>query len=169
VAVTRHLSDISNVANPKKKAAAEARAKAIYARLMRLKQPAMSNNDWTKKAGVSTSFFTNMQGIKKAASEPSIGNLRLVLEAAGSSLPEFFIAEAKGRVVPTPTRPALIEAFREALPQLPRSADTRAEYLAEVVERILVLPSDLIAMPANEDDPEEAARGEVSPPGAPTK
>lgn len=131
-------------ANPGKKLEAEKRAKVLYKRLMALPlNPPMSNNDWTKKAGVSTSFFTNLQGNKKRASEPSIGNLRLVLEAAGTTVPEFFIHEAEGRLIQRPSKQALAQAIRDAMPGLPHSASKRPEYLAQAVLDVLALPAVL--------------------------
>lgn len=150
--------------NPDKKAAAEKRAVAIYRGLMALPRPSdiASNNAWTEKAGVSSSFFTNMQGIAKAASEPSIGNLRAVLEAAGSSLPEFFLHEAQGRVVRRPSEQEIALAIAEAWDELPKKQSERPGYLAKAVRDILALPPSLPATRASEDrlsedGPEEAA------------
>lgn len=160
--------DISHmVVRPEKKAESEKRAKEIYRRLMAMHplDPPMSNNAWAGKAGVNTSFFTNLGAGKKPASEPSIGNLRAVLEAAGSSIPEFFLKEARGRLVRAPSAQALESAIRDALPGLPRSADTRPGYLAEVVLNVLGLPSNRPAIQGEmASDHEEAA-----PPRVPTK
>lgn len=155
--------------NPDKKEAAEKRAVAIYNRLMALPRPSdiSSNNAWTDKAGVSTSFFTNMQGKKKAASEPSIGNLRSVLEAAGSSLPEFFLHEAQGRVIPAPTKQALEQAIEKVLPRLPKK--DRAEFLAEAVIGALGLRTNPLAIQASDEIEAEAAPEEASPPAAASK
>ena len=93
---------------PGKKQRAESSARAIAARLeaMGLPPAFRSERQWIGAAGVSSSFFTNLRGSdNKPPSDPSIGNLRLILEAGGSSLPEFFLDEAKGRVVRPPTRP----------------------------------------------------------------
>ena len=147
-------------ANPGKKAAAEASAKEMYRRLLALRdevQPSMSNNKWTSEAGVSTSFFTNMQGESKAASEPSISNLRAVLSVLGISLPEFFAQEAQGRLVHAPNEQALIHAFSDALPDLPRNAGARAAYLASTVQRLLELPESRPSRRGDSDGVEVAA------------
>lgn len=123
----------------KRRAAAE-RARAIYDRLMQLPRPSnMSNNEWTRQAGVNTSFFTNVRN----GSEPSIGNLRAVLEAVGVSLPEFFLPEAHGRLVKALNSQELKLALLDALPGLPRTPERRAEYIAEVVADVLALPSSV--------------------------
>lgn len=124
-------------ANNDKKADAERRAKALYERLMQIRPEGLSNNQWTAKAGVSTSFFTNMQGRNKPASEPSIGNLRLVLKAIGMTLPEFFLDEAPGQYVRLPTKRALERVLAEALDELPSQPDRHPEYVAEAVLRVL--------------------------------
>lgn len=113
---------------------ASERARAIYGRLMSLERPGnLSNNEWAKKAGVNTSFFTNL----KNGSEPSVGNLRTVLGAVGVSLPEFFAEEAMGRLIFSPSMEELIQAIADALPGLPRTPGKRARYLAEVVQASL--------------------------------
>lgn len=115
------------------------RAKTIYDRLMSLpRDGSLSNNEWAKKAGVNTSFFTNL----KNGSEPSIGNLRAVLAAANVSIPEFFASEAEGRLIPAPSKDFLEAAIREVLPGLPRNQDKRAEYLAEALLHALELHPD---------------------------
>lgn len=122
------------------------RAREIYDRLMALPRPEdMSNNTWAAKAGVNTSFFTNLRN----GSEPSIGNLRKVLEAVDASLPEFFLSEAAGRLMPAVSREELEKALSEALLDAPKRADKRARYLAEVVLQILQLPGDLHSTGAN--------------------
>jgi hypothetical protein len=126
-----------------KKNLAEASARGIAARFRALGLPERfrSERQWVEKAGVSSSFFTNLRGSEtKAPSDPSVGNLRLVLEAGGSSIPEFFADEAQGRLVSPPTRPELEAALRDALDALPARKERRAEYLASVVESLLRLP-----------------------------
>ena len=126
-----------------KKEFAEASARAIADRFRKMGVPEgfRSERQWVEKAGVSSSFFTNLRGSEtKPPSDPSIGNLKLVLEAAGSSIPEFFVEEAEGRLVSPPTRQELEAAFREALDDLPARKERRAEYLASVVESLLRLP-----------------------------
>lgn len=116
------------------------RAREIYERLMRLPRPTdISNNTWAAEAGVNTSFFTNLRN----GSEPSIGNLRKVLEVVDVSLPEFFLSEADGRLIPAVSKETLETALLEALPDAPRRLDKRARFLAEVVSQILQLPADL--------------------------
>jgi hypothetical protein len=112
------------------------RAKAIYDRLMALPRPeGMSNNEWAKKAMVNTSFFTNVRN----GSEPSVGNLQAVLRAVDVTLPEFFLHDAKGRLVARPTQAELEAAIRAVLPGLPKDQDRQAEYLAEAVGAVLEL------------------------------
>lgn len=158
--------------NPEKKAEAEKRAQEICRRLLALRderEPNLSNNDWTKRAGVSTSFFTNMQGKRKPASEPSIGNLRAVLEAIGSSLPEFFAGEAEGRLVHPPTQPALEQALADAWDELPRQQVARVAYLASTVRKLLELPERRAATADSPDDGGQGGREEASPIQSATK
>lgn len=161
-------------ANLDKKAAAERRAKELYRRLMKLRdcvQPELSNNEWTRKAGVSTSFFTNMQGVRKSASEPTVGNLRLVLEAIGVSLPEFFVNESGGRLMVRPSEQALTRAFVDALTGdgLPRKRDAQAAYLASTVLKLLALPEDRPAIQKTEDDGEVVGSATTGPTHRATK
>lgn len=153
--------DIPNMAKaPKKKEEAEASALEIAERLAAIQPAELTERQWCIKAGVSASFFSNLRGTPtKAPSEPSVGNLRSILKVAGVTLSEFFAIEAHGRMVRAPNERALAEALEEALPQMPRAADRRAQYLAEVVRRILSLPGDRAANPANEGEP-------VAPDGA---
>jgi hypothetical protein len=142
------------VARTDKKDLAEASARAIAERFrkMGVPEPFRSERQWVSAAGVSSSFFTNLRGSEtKAPSDPSIGNLRLVLEAAGSSIPEFFAEEAQGRMVRPPTRQELEEALRDALDALPARKERRAEYLASVVEQLLRLPQSRPASRAAAD------------------
>lgn len=128
-------------ANPDKKAEAERRARAIYERLMKVRPADLSNNQWTAKAGVSTSFFTNLQGNNKPASEPSIGNLRAVVTAAGLSLSEFFLDEAQGRVIRRPTTRELEQALASIWEGLPSNADKQPAYVAQNLLSALGLPA----------------------------
>lgn len=119
------------------------RARTIYDRLMALpRDKDLSNNEWTRRAKVNTSFFTNL----KNGSEPSVGNLRAILTVVGVSLPEFFVNEAEGRLVKTPTAEQLEAAIGAVLPGLPRNPDKRAQYLAEAVQSVLELP---VGTPSN--------------------
>lgn len=155
-------------AAPEKKKDSQRQAKAIYLRLMELPRPSHidSNNSWTSKAGVSTSFFTNLQGSeKKPASEPSIGNLRRVLEAVGSSVPEFFLEEARGRLVRAPTRQAIEQALSAAMAHLPKRRDAQVAFLATVVLRALGLPDRTLAIAQDEN---QADRAEAPPARAAT-
>lgn len=158
-----------------KKSESEERAKALYLRLMDLprRDDIPSNNKWTAKAGVSTSFFTNLQGkpaqgdkAAKAPSEPSIGNLRLILEAAGTSIPEFFASEAKGRLVPAPTRQALEQALADAWDGVAGSKDKRIAYLAGTVLQLLGLPE---TQQATDQKAESGALEEAAPSRRTTK
>lgn len=104
----------------------------IYDRLMALRRPAnLTNNQWARKAGVSTSFFTNM----KNGSDPSVGRLRLVLGVVGSSIPEFFADEAQGRLVPKPTEKDLQGATRSAL-----SSDGVVAQVAQALASAMPVP-----------------------------
>ena len=124
------------------------RARAIYDRLMVIpRDQALSNNEWARKAGVNTSFFTNL----KKGSEPSVGNLRAILNVVGVSLPEFFADEADGRLIPAPTIQELDSLFRQILPQLPKRLDRRSEFLAEAVQHGLALPRMLPSIVADQN------------------
>lgn len=148
-------------ANREKKAEAERRAREIYERLMQVRPEGMSNNQWTAKAGVSTSFFTNMQGGSKPASEPSIGNLRLVLNAAGASLPEFFLDEAQGRLMPRPTRRELEQALADVWEGLPPgSSDRQIAYVAQRLLPALGLPELPYASEGDGSSEGKGGRGE---------
>ena len=153
-------------ARPDKKNLAEASARAIAERFRRLGLPERfrSERQWVEAAGVSSSFFTNLRGNEtKPPSDPSVGNLRRVLDAGGTSLPEFFADEASGRVVRPPTRQELEEAFREALDDLPARKERRAEYLASVVERLLRLPESRSASAAGGNESAAAAPEAAAP------
>lgn len=125
-----------------KRAEQEASARDIAKRLRQLDVPAAlrdSNNEWCRRAGVNTSFFTALN----KGSDPSVNNLRRILRAAGSSLPEFFLHEASRDLARRPTKQELENALLEAFDgPIPKSPGRRAEYLAEVVERLLELPAD---------------------------
>lgn len=131
-----------------------ARARELYDRLMSLPRPdGISNNEWTTRAGVNMSFFTNL----KNGSEPSVGNLRAVLEVIDISLPEFFAGEANGRLFRLPSRERLERAIAAALPGLPRNQGRRAEYLSEVVLACLSIPEDRLS---NLDQTDEGETGD---------
>jgi len=130
------------------RAEAAQRASELYEKLMALPRPTgMSNNEWAQKAGVNTSFFVNV----RKGSEPSIGNLRKVLEAVDVSLPEFFADEADGRLVRKPSAQELTAALGQALPEIPKRADRRAAFLADAVLHVLGLPQDLRAKLASQE------------------
>lgn len=151
-----------------RKAEAERRARHLYARLARLKPADLTERQWTIKAGVSSSFFTNL----KKGSEPSVGLLRLILETVGVSLPEFFVHEADGRLIAAPSEQALAEAFDRVLPGLPKvgkGRDRRAEYLASTVLDVLGLPQRLRANPARPEIPDGDDSEEGTPPRSATK
>jgi hypothetical protein len=161
----RALWDMANMAkSPAKKGESERRALELAARLEEIRPDDLTERQWCIKAGVSSSFFSNLRGTPtKQPSEPSIGNLRLVLETAGTTLPEFFVAESRGRVVRVPSRLGLERAFAEALPGLPRAPDRRAEYLVQVVADVLELPAGLREMPGNDEMPGEGGPEESAP------
>lgn len=135
--------DMSDVlTKEEKRAEQEASARDIAKRLRQLDLPAAvrdSNNEWCRRAGVNTSFFTALS----KGSDPSVNNLRRILRAAGSSLPEFFLHEASRDLARRPTRQELEQALLEALDgPFPKGAGRRAEYLAQAVEQLLELPAD---------------------------
>jgi hypothetical protein len=167
IAIRAPSWDISTmVARSDKKDLAEASARAIARRFRELGLPERfrSERQWVEAAGVSSSFFTNLRGSDtKPPSDPSVGNLRLVLEAGGSSIPEFLADEANGRLVRPPTRPELEAAFRDALDDLPARRERRAEYLASVVESLLRLPQGRPASKAGADAPSEGDRKAAAP------
>lgn len=165
------LWDMPHMAkSPGKKVDSERRALELAVRLEELRPHDLTERQWCIKAGVSSSFFSNLRGTPtKAPSEPSIGNLRLILETAGTSLPEFFVAESRGRVIRTPSRRALERAFAEALPGLPRAPDRRAQYLVQAVADVLELPAGLREMPGNDEMPGEGAPEEGAPARRATK
>ncbi|MFD1951353.1 hypothetical protein ACFSGX_11320 [Sphingomonas arantia] len=105
-----------------------------------------SNSEWTARSGVNSSFFTNV----KNGSEPSVGNLRAVLEAIDITLPEFLLHEARGRLMKVPSQEALARAIQDVLPGLPRRPEKRAAYLAEALISVLALPASLEAIPDTE-------------------
>jgi hypothetical protein len=149
-----------------KKDLAEASAKKIAERFRKhgLPERFRSERQWVEASGVSSSFFTNLRGSEtKAPSDPSIGNLRLVLEAGGSSIPEFFADEARGKLVASPTRQELEEAFRDALDALPARKERRAEYLASVVEQLLRLPKNRSSSQDAADAPARADHKAAAP------
>jgi len=154
-----------------KKRESEMRARAIYRRLMAMPRPGkISNNELATRAGVNTSFFSQLKGNdKKVPSEPSVGNLRLVLEALGSSIPEFFVHEARGRLAPVPTQQDLERAFETALAALPAKAEDQPRYLAEVVRDILALPTGRIARLPDAVTSDRDAREEAALPRVATK
>lgn len=155
---------------PKKKEEAQVRAAELAERLALIKPDDLTERQWCIQAGVSSSFFSNLRGTPtKPPSEPSIGNLREILRIADITLPAFFADEAQGRLVLAPSEQALEEAFRDALPLMPKTGDRRAKYLVEVVGRLLRLPEDRLSIHANEDGPGGGDRGEGTPLRATTK
>lgn len=146
-------------AAPDKKAEAERSARDIYRRLMALDRPKeLSNNKWTDAAGVSTSFFTNMQGETKSASNPSVHNLRLILKQVGVTLPEFFLDEARGRLAQVPTKQALEQALADVWEGLPKDKNRQIAFVAENVLRALRLPETLATSEGEGPSDPKAAR-----------
>lgn len=130
-------------ANPERKADSERSALRIGRRLLQLMPTGWNERQWCKAAGVSSSFFSNLRGTPtKGPSDPSVGKLRAMLEAAGVTLSEFFAEESQGRVTLMPTKPTLEQLIAAALPGRPRQDDRLAEYLAETVLELLELPPD---------------------------
>ena len=129
------------------------RAKALYDRLMSVKPMGLSHNDWTTRAGVNQSA---LNAVRKG-SIPSIENLTNLLKAIGLTLPEFFLDEAEGRVIRTPSEEELQHAIREALPGLPSDPGRRMQYLVAVVADVLQLPEGMPVSADNRNDPEHPA------------
>lgn len=147
-------------ANPTKKASAEQRALSIHDRLLDLKPQDLTERQWALKAGVSSSFFTNLRGNGiKPPSEPSLTNLAAVLRVIDVTLPEFFLDEGHGRVVRNPPEADTIEAYRDLVDRLPKGADAAARFLNRNVRKLLGIPPGpgAIADPQSEDAPAEAA------------
>lgn len=91
--------DIPNMAKLDKRNDSQRRAAEIARRLAALQPDGLSERQWCIRAGVSSSFFSNLRGTPtKPPSEPSVGNLRAVLTEVGVTLPEFFLDEGEGRV-----------------------------------------------------------------------
>jgi hypothetical protein len=150
-----------------KKESAQQSALAIAAKLSRLERQFPSEAQWLQKAGVSPSFFSNLRGTPtKPPSDPSVDNLRAVLRAVNVTLPELFADEARGRLVPAPTEQEIEQALRDAMPDMPRSPERRAEYLASVVLSLLGLPQGQRGAEASEP---ESERAEDAPPLVATK
>lgn len=161
--------DISHMAaRPDKKEDAERSARAIIEKLdaMGLPTGIESERQWTIQAGVSSSFFSNL---RKSPSDPTINNLRLILQTAGSSLPEFFLDEAGGRVVRAPSKQAIEKAVAEALDDLPARRGPRAEYLVSVFGQLLELPKSRSAKPVAKRSPAKGALSAAAPPRRATK
>lgn len=126
---------------------------------------AMSERQWTKEAKVSPSFFSNLRGTPtKPPSDPSVDQLRQVLNVQDVTLPEFFLPEGKGRIVRAPTKQAVEQAFEDALKRLPSKAADRPRYLAEAVAGVLGLPEGLPAIESGEDHSAEGDQEEAAPP-----
>jgi hypothetical protein len=159
--------DISNMAGKEqKKLEAEARAREIANRLERIRPQGLTDRQWCLRAGVSPSFFSNLKGTaSKRPSEPSVGNLRAMLCAAKTTLPDFFADEAEGRSAVLPTAEELELRIRELLPTMPWDPDKFARMLAQGLSLALGLPAAHATTPANLDpsDPEEQPEGAQAP------
>lgn len=136
-------------AKANKKALSEARAIALAERLVALKPDDLSERQWCIKAGLSTSFFSNLRGTPtKRPSEPSIGNLQDILEAAGSSLVEFYGAPLPSPWLPKPE--TLNEMLTGAAHTAPEILSTPDGILA--LSHALFGSLELLAeMPSKED------------------
>jgi hypothetical protein len=167
----KRLWDIPYMASrPDKKESAQRSALTIAERLEDVKPSDLSERQWTQKAGVSPSFFSNLRGTPtKPPSDPSVDQLRQVLRVVRVSLAEFFLPEADGALARAPSRRAVEQAIADALPSLPSKAADRARYLAEVVAGVLALPSGLQATPDAEDQQALDAPEEGVLPRAATK
>jgi len=130
-----------------KKASAQLSALTIAARLAQNPHP-ISERQWTKDAEVSPSFFSNLRGTPtKPPSDPSVDQLRKMLSVRGLNLAEFFLEEARGKLVRVPTKQALEQALADVWEGLPKGRDRQIAYVAENVLRALQLPENEAAKP----------------------
>lgn len=114
-------------------------AKSLYERLMALPRSAdMSNQAWTKNAGVNTSFFTNLRN----GSQPGVGNLKSVLDVVGISLSTFF-ADDDHKLDTCATRDRMAGALDVLLAQMPSEPAVRATWLADA---LMSLPTSTAIM-----------------------
>lgn len=164
IAPASSVWDIPNVASRlDKKESAQRSARAIAVGLERVRGADYSERQWTIDAGVSPSFFSNLRGTpSKPPSDPSVDQLRQVLNVKQITLAEFFLDEARGRLSVVPKRQAVEQAFADALASMPSRAADRPRYLVEVVAGLLELPEGLPTTQADvdlagQDDLEEAA------------
>lgn len=105
-----------------KKERAQASALKIADKLSRLLKEKDSERQWTKDAGVSPSFFSNLRGTPtKPPSDPSVDVLRQVLSAREMTLAEFFVDEARGRVEKA-TRESSVDQTGHAFYEQPKAA-----------------------------------------------
>lgn len=129
-----------------KKLESERLALELAQRLTRLKPQFLSEAQWLAEAEVSPSFFSNMRGTPtKPPSVPSVENLSKVLKAAGVTLSEFFLPDARGKVTLAPSAQELDRAIRYALVALPKRPSDRPAYLLEAVQGVLGLPVNRLA------------------------
>lgn len=146
-------------ANTERKRGAQDSALAIARKLETLRPQDMSERQWTIAAGVSPSFFSNLRGTPtKPPSDPSVDQLRKVLRVAGVTLSEFFLSEAAGRLLASPSRQVLEQAFGDVWAGLPSEQDRQIAYLAETALRALGLPDIDAAKPGGTVPDDRAAR-----------
>lgn len=162
--------DMAGMAKLDKKERARLSALRIADKLECVDHGHPSVRQWLLAAGVSSSFISNLRGTPtKAPADPSVSSLRTVLSAGNITLPEFFLDEARGRVIQAPTKQALEEALADAMPQLPRRVEDRPSYLAQVVLDALALPADRPATRETEQTIEQDDHATGAPPAVATK
>lgn len=138
-----------------KQAAMSGIGSRLDALLTRAKPADLSERQWCLKAGVSTSFFTD---VRKGA-VPSIDKVERMANAVGQSLAEFVSGGPQKGVNGARLQKAILDAF--PLPPLP--FDQQAGYLADVVLDILGLPPTQTTSPTNDAMPLAADNAEGAP------
>lgn len=121
-----------NYATMGKQAATSGIGSRLGALLAGAKPADLSERQWCLKAGVSTSFFTDI----RKGTVPSIDKVERMANAAGQSLAEFVTGASPERVSEQELRRAILDAF--PLPSVP--PEQQASYLADIVLKILALP-----------------------------
>lgn len=153
--------DMSNVAKAEaQKARDKARAAALYDRLADMKPADWSFNEWTDKAGVNSSFFTNM----KKGSAPSVFNLEAILRPLDLTLSEFFGANNPARMTLANEEvlwPVLGGMLGEALGREPTESQLRV--IASALPRVLELVAKLPAIHDSPDALREVGRSAIDP------
>lgn len=144
-----------NYAAMGKQAAMSGIGSRLDALLSRAKPADLSERQWCLKAGVSTSFFTDV----RKGTVPSIDKVERMANAAGQSLAEFVSGGPQKGVNAARLQKAILDAF--PLPPLP--FDQQAGYLADVVLDILGLPPTQTTSQPNDETPLGAGSATTAP------